>query len=95
MRRQVGDGGGEAGALCADDDVEFTVVLDRRTGAVRAEDVRLLARAADRRELGQARALALQPTVCLIEPCGVYIWIEGVPTHGSGVLPSASPHLTG
>ncbi len=70
MGWQVGDGGGEAGALAADDDVDFTVVLDRRTGAVRAEDVRLLTRAADRRELGQARARAPQRTGCLIKPHG-------------------------
>lgn len=44
-----------APALAADDDVDFTVVLDRRTGGTRAEGVRLIRRAADRRELGQVR----------------------------------------
>jgi hypothetical protein len=47
-------GGYEVGAsLEVDDEVEFRVVTNRRTGAVRAEDVQLLCKAEQRRELGQ------------------------------------------
>ncbi|KAK9839823.1 hypothetical protein WJX81_004168 [Elliptochloris bilobata] len=50
-------GGAQTSTLGPGDDVEFTVVVDRRTGGVRAEDVRLIRRAAERRELGQVKAL--------------------------------------
>ncbi len=59
---QAGSNGGAA-ALAADDDVDFTVVLDRRTGGTRAEGVRLIRRAADRRELGQVRTNLLSSYV--------------------------------
>lgn len=49
--------GSAESALGPEDEVEFTVVANRRTGAFRAEDVRLLCKAELRRELGQVRML--------------------------------------
>ena len=56
----AGPGGnsGQASALAPGDDVEFSVVVDRRTGNVRAEDVRLIRRA--RRRLPAQRRAELQ-----------------------------------
>ena len=53
--------GGEeaAGALAHDDEVEFGVVVNRRSGSYRAEGLALLCRAEERRELGQARNIRL------------------------------------
>ncbi len=42
-----------AAALGPEDEVEFTVVANRRTGGFRAETVELLCKSEDRRELGQ------------------------------------------
>lgn len=64
---QAGSTGGVA-ALAADDDVDFTVVLDRRTGGTRAEGVRLIRRAADRRELGQVRTSLLSSLLKAVLP---------------------------
>ena len=48
---------GEAAlSLAPEDEVEFSVVINRKTGGFRAEDVELLCKAEDRRELGQVSA---------------------------------------
>jgi len=49
--------GGAESVLGPEDEVEFTVVANRRTGAFRAEGVQLLCKAELRRELGQVRML--------------------------------------
>ena len=48
------------GKLGEQDEVELEVTLNRRTGARRARAIRLADRAGARRELGQARAFALE-----------------------------------
>jgi hypothetical protein len=55
MHVQVRGSEEAAAALGQDDEIEFSVVTNRRTGAHRAEDVALRCKAEHRRELGQAR----------------------------------------
>ncbi len=45
-----------AASFGAQDEVEFEVIVNRRSGGHRAEAVQLLCRAQDRRELGQVCA---------------------------------------
>lgn len=51
---QVRGGEEAATSLAPEDEVEFDVVTNRKTGGFRAEGVELLCKAEDRRELGQA-----------------------------------------
>lgn len=53
---QVRGGEEAAASLAPEDEVEFDVVFNRKTGGFRAEDVELLCKAEDRRELGQVSA---------------------------------------
>ncbi|BDA49818.1 probable cold shock domain-containing protein E1 [Coccomyxa sp. Obi] len=54
---QVRGGEEAAHSLAPEDEVEFDVVTNRKTGGFRAEDVELLCKAEDRRELGQIKQL--------------------------------------
>lgn len=53
LGEQVRGGEEAAASLAPEDEVEFDVVFNRKSGGFRAEDVELLCKAEDRRELGQ------------------------------------------
>ena len=63
---QVRGGEEAAAALAPEDEAEFAVVANRRTGGFRAEDVQLLCKAQHRRELGQVHAQYCRPSVMQI-----------------------------
>lgn len=52
---QVQDGEEAGRALATGDQVEFSVLLNRKLGTALAEEVRLLCKAEDKRKLGQVR----------------------------------------
>lgn len=59
-----------AASLGAQDEVEFEVVVNRRSGGHRAEAVELLCKAQDRRELGQVCPSLATCCFCLSEVSG-------------------------